>query len=1168
MSIDSLTSESVGSEKKVSTGVSRRAKSSAFYWTFIHACCACTTAFVRKEAFQKHVKKCVGGHVSKMSFSTFPHVEHFEEREFPNTLLCPIVASFDTEACGNLDISRRVTNDGRIFTSDERKCAEMILLAVVATVIVRPNRKLDYTVYKDVSMSNDELLDYKSTVPWEIHRHIDVEDDANLSCSVNEAKTNYITEGYLTPATGFGATKEIKICQHWDPTFKDGQIKRLQMSTITLTWTEEYRIFIIQKKISINKAKQMVCYNPIMENKGKIKEITNNSLLTMEVRRTTSYVHTRVNMTFMTPQGKKYHQLEITKGRFHIVPLKWDNTQIPQVAIPYEITLEHIDPSNTIQINRQEDQFILSHKYFKNKWLNEKTSKVQEIKELTKQLELKDEIRMKEYKRIKSNYIYQDDKMYRCDKKYESRKFVRNPIITPALLYDINKKTIDVKGMVTKRQTLVGRNRMETDIELQNRLQIDGVLIETLKKGNYKWYNVVMTRYNDRPPTKWLSTGASVSEELAWQIWKKKNDSTTEVKIKTIKVQTTLYGIIQQKDIYKIYIIGEHRICWGKTFLTTIKNKGANVRMNCYYADLVNKGVYVGCDPKITGDNCTKIIRAVNCRRMTCTDFTTTVGILWEAKATREIGSRFIFSPYLSKPIEIHLNQTTNQIDYQWKRKLPTHMNESMRRQLKIHIQKTILEAYPKIEEEKLSQAADIIILNYEVTLAINRTLMRTARDQKWRIIGFLYYTNQFIKIKNIEHKNQPGEKEYFKVPLFQIKKPVKEETYIINMNKKTGSRIQVPIIKGEGILQPLGKKGISITRNTITWNIYTDGIYTYKKNKYVITATGRIFWLDLTKTVSSLDQMGLLEYYEVLQQLKTASLTTQLQTQQGAREQRLGRYRRGNELSVFTKNTESKYKCKEEWSATIFLNRTLFYKELPYIPVILKGNLYKPIVIVTRNKRKTLEYIHRNVKSARNTSQMNKDKLVNATSDFLKQIKKYADKRFLTLQHLRQGFWFIMMAEQYEILKLEWIKGRIHKLDQENLIIEENTYPDPPQTSDLIWKRYLYSYTPNGNEKTPIENVTYLQSYTFKINQEKEIQNKKAREEFILWIERSKVQQKLERVMYKLTQYLTKGRQQDKKEIENKLKKQWKEINEKIRKNKYQQIIQNQILKNEIINI
>ena len=102
-----------------------------------------------------------------------------EDREFPSTLLCPIVASFDMETCANVDITRRITKNGILYKSDERKCAEMVLVAVVATVIMQPNRKLDYTIYKDVSMSGEDLLDFKSTVPWEIYRHIDIEDEEN-----------------------------------------------------------------------------------------------------------------------------------------------------------------------------------------------------------------------------------------------------------------------------------------------------------------------------------------------------------------------------------------------------------------------------------------------------------------------------------------------------------------------------------------------------------------------------------------------------------------------------------------------------------------------------------------------------------------------------------------------------------------------------------------------------------------------------------------------------------------------------------------------------------------------------------------------------------------------------------------------------------------------------
>ena len=154
-------------------------------WQHVHICNACMVSFVRLYRFREHIKQCVGGHVSGMDFSTIPHVEHFEESEYPNTLLCPIVASFDTETCSNIDILRRVNKKGEVYISDQRKEAEMVLVAVVATVIYRPNKKLNYTIYKDLSMSDDELLDYESTVPWDIHRHVDVEDMANLSCSID-----------------------------------------------------------------------------------------------------------------------------------------------------------------------------------------------------------------------------------------------------------------------------------------------------------------------------------------------------------------------------------------------------------------------------------------------------------------------------------------------------------------------------------------------------------------------------------------------------------------------------------------------------------------------------------------------------------------------------------------------------------------------------------------------------------------------------------------------------------------------------------------------------------------------------------------------------------------------------------------------------------------------
>ena len=242
LSADSLTSSTIDGELKRPTGNNVRSATRAIYWQSLHVCKACATAFARLAAFQKHIKKCVGGKMANMEFSVIPHVEHFEEREFPNTLLCPIVASFDTESCANVDITRRVTKNGLLYKSDERKCAEMILVAVVATVIVRPNRKLDYTIYKDLSMSDEELLDFKSTVPWHIHRHLDVEDEANLSSSI---------DAFRVSMDEFMELKQKVLQSHVDEnkiSNSDANLSRENRKVINLELEETNKQLLIKRK--------------------------------------------------------------------------------------------------------------------------------------------------------------------------------------------------------------------------------------------------------------------------------------------------------------------------------------------------------------------------------------------------------------------------------------------------------------------------------------------------------------------------------------------------------------------------------------------------------------------------------------------------------------------------------------------------------------------------------------------------------------------------------------------------------------------------------------------------------------------------------------------------------------------------------------------------------
>jgi len=118
---DSLTDTHIGGERKVPTGDSTRSKFRSLQWQNVYTCNACLTGFLRICKFCDHIKQYVGGHVSGMSFDPIPQVEHFEEKEFPSTLLCPIVASFDVETCGNTDITRRVNKEGKIYKTDELK---------------------------------------------------------------------------------------------------------------------------------------------------------------------------------------------------------------------------------------------------------------------------------------------------------------------------------------------------------------------------------------------------------------------------------------------------------------------------------------------------------------------------------------------------------------------------------------------------------------------------------------------------------------------------------------------------------------------------------------------------------------------------------------------------------------------------------------------------------------------------------------------------------------------------------------------------------------------------------------------------------------------------------------------------------------------------------------
>ena len=180
---DGLTGPLLDGISKVRTCTKSSTKFDALHWKTSHLCKGCVSAFVKKAGYVQHVKKCVGGYQPTIEFTAIPHLEKFDEREFRETLLSPIVASFDTEASQTFDIYRRQKKDGTYLKSHASREAEMLLTGIVASVTIRSRPKDSYTLYKDVSMSDARLADI-STVPTSVKSFISCEERRLLAHNI------------------------------------------------------------------------------------------------------------------------------------------------------------------------------------------------------------------------------------------------------------------------------------------------------------------------------------------------------------------------------------------------------------------------------------------------------------------------------------------------------------------------------------------------------------------------------------------------------------------------------------------------------------------------------------------------------------------------------------------------------------------------------------------------------------------------------------------------------------------------------------------------------------------------------------------------------------------------------------------------------------------------
>ena len=468
------------------------------------------------------------------------------------------------------------------------------------------------------------------------------------------------------------------------------------------------------------------------------------------------------------------------------------------------------------------------------------------------------------------------------------------------------------------------------------------------------------------------------------------------------------------------------------------------------------------------------------------------------AEATVALGKTEVLTPRLTTPINIPINQTTNVIYYLWadSRRTVAWSND----QLRIYVEKTIQIIYPDIKEKSRKQAAVELVATRHVTrIAL---IARMTMDQPWTMTLLVNkpgpYTLAWFKYPKGRQSYEPPEQ------FLQLIRPKRLTRFLFQIEKDVGVLIKEPYFSGGEVLLPMGSRAITIEGKVVSWTkdstTYRENVYEYKEDHYIITTKGRIFWLK-NKTVKTLRDMELIDRYEILVELTQASVTNQILNEKIAQFKPWeGRRRLGSTLIINSKNIMAKYRCVKNNDVIVFLNRTLHFEQRPYIPIIKIKDLRKPIALIRRSDKALTHWILHELKNASKWSPKTKERKVNSTSLFLKTLKIFVDKRTLTLKDIRKGYWFLLIARTYGLIKWTWVNSHIYKIDQDNQIIEGLTFSNPPEISDFIWKGKLYSYSPYGNEVTPLHNITKLKSFKYDVAQKKRLETRKERMGFTPW--------------------------------------------------------------------
>ena len=555
-----------------------------------------------------------------------------------------------------------------------------------------------------------------------------------------------ISPSGMLPVTGIRAHTPVKLCQIISPNIQKDEIRKIHNEFVSISWTTTDKTFIIPDMITMPNTTlpndRLICTNARGTQIGAFFPVFNqSSLLNLHITRTSATLETY--FTFYYKWGVKLENTNMTvkEGRLHRrkIPLP---REFPSISIPYKVTYYTTFLNQNTAISREQDTVLISHDFLQNSWQTRTKTSVTQIIELRQDWKIQDTVRLQTGQLLSTNYLESNRDLWECSKTPFSRTLRKTIIPIQASMFDVKLQIRPVKGIATKRLTLVdqdGGTKVEDDKKFWLRTlayyrmiqQKDAAKLKTQKV--YDKYQEIKSEFNTCTTSKTLPTWYDCGLPF-WVNWIKQKN----------RAQIRQMFIIPDKgNLGRSTALGTALWPRDESYLFYHVSKNQKPCQECNKTD----------DWEIANE-----LQGFEGYPLKQYNAMST-----PAGATVAVGKHEVITPRLSTAIRIQLNQSTNVIYYIWADSRTKVQWTNL--QLEEYVTRTIQVIYPDISDKTRKQAAHEITRTRHVTRIAQ--IARMTHQDPWTMSLLLNsptpYTRGWFKYKKKRENNQVPE-QYFTI--------------------------------------------------------------------------------------------------------------------------------------------------------------------------------------------------------------------------------------------------------------------------------------------------------------------------------------------------------------------------------------------------------------------